>query len=212
MLATWKCWIPKHQPIVFRYRFEHLSYQVQQLFWPSQALLTTLPCLPSWSIFPGTLLSAGSSSSAHSSYKELCCPRLWSLTSYFLSLSFLLDDVTHSQDLRTFYTGDSQIYIPHLDFCLDILKYMSTTSQIFPLEHPTGSANPAHPNTSFTPSCRAILLSLTPFSHWLGHSNSISKAFQHHSLNFLSANVLQCDCKLEFAKQTGLRRTAARIA
>lgn len=97
----------KHGPTGFRYEFLDLHCQVQQfLKFLSTSLVVehpSLPCLlrPSflvlscifgtnfcWFVFP------------YSFPKCNCPPSLLPLTSYFLSLFFLLDDVIHPQDLN----------------------------------------------------------------------------------------------------------------
>lgn len=114
------------------------------------------------------------------------------------------------------WTGDSQIYIPNLDFYLEMQTYTSTTSQVFPLKSPTGPPNLActntslcslpqwhyHPSFAQARSNSVILLSITSFSHCLGSSISISKGMSALFRYFLTVKMLQCDYKLEFTKES----------
>lgn len=118
-------------------------------------------------------------------------------------------------------TGDFQIYIPNLDFCLEMQTYTSSTSQIFPFKSPTGPPNLAHTNTSlcslpqwhYHPSFAVarsnsvILLSITLFSHCLGPSNSISKGMSALFFYFLTIKMLQ----IRIYQREQLPRTYVRI-
>lgn len=149
-LKSENCWILKHGPTEFQMQASGPDSQVQQPFWPlstSLTLVATLPCLAcqvplSCTLWFLTATSAGSSSSMHSLNITVSPQTL--ISHLLISQPILPPGCYHP--LTSFKNLPyAEKWLPNLhpknDFCLEIPKYISTTS-------PAGPLNLAHINTS----------------------------------------------------------------